>query len=151
MSVYVPRINTLALTRGIGWRSATTANRSVTYATARYLQIIHTWSMHAALREILEPAPDDTSLRFAAGGISDASTTCSLCDLAPGESALVQDSVWQAENSALLESYGFFPGSQVTRVGNAPQGDPLIFRLDRRLVAVRRETAANILVVREVE
>ena len=78
-----------------------------------------------------------------------ASTTCPLCDLAPGETAVVHDSSWLAENSALLESYGFFSGSTVTRVGSAPQGDPLIFRLERRLVAVRRETAAGILVVRE--
>ena len=69
---------------------------------------------------------------------------CRLSDLKPGESAVVLDSRWQSKHAALLSSYGFFPGSQVVRVGSAPQGDPLIFRLDGRLVAVRSETAAEI-------
>ena len=78
-----------------------------------------------------------------------AAPDCSLCDLHPGETGLVQETSWQIAHEGLLASYGFFPGSAVTRVGNAPQGDPLIFRLDRRLVAVRRETAARITITRE--
>lgn len=74
---------------------------------------------------------------------------CPMCDLSPGETGVVQETLWQEEHADLLASYGFFPGSPVTRVGSAPQGDPLIFRLEGRLVAVRRETAAVIMVTRE--
>lgn len=72
-----------------------------------------------------------------------------MCDLSPGENGVVQETLWQEEHAELLASYGFLPGSSVTRVGSAPQGDPLIFRLDGRMVAVRRETAAEIMVARE--
>ncbi len=74
---------------------------------------------------------------------------CPICDLSPGESGVVQETLLQEEHAEILASYGFFPGSSVTRVGSAPQGDPLIFRLDGRMVAVRRETAAVIMVARE--
>ncbi len=108
--------------------------------------------MKSPQHEILEPKPcRNTTVPSALKPFADAPIAHSLCELAAGERAIIHDSVWQAENSVLLESYGFFPGSAVTRIGSAPQGDPLIFRLDRRLVAVRRETAANILVVREIK
>jgi Fe2+ transport system protein FeoA len=74
---------------------------------------------------------------------------CALSDLGVGEQGIVQETPWQTEHAELLESYGFFAGSAVTRVSSAPQGDPLIYRLDRRVVAVRKETAAEIMVSRE--
>lgn len=81
--------------------------------------------------------------------VAPSATFCALSDLRVGEQGIVQDTSWQTEHTDLLESYGFFPGSVVTRVSNAPQGDPLIYRLDRRVVAVRKETAAEIIVSRE--
>lgn len=72
----------------------------------------------------------------------------SLCDLCPDETGVVEETLWRTEHAALLESYGFYPGCPVTRVGSAPQGDPVIYRLEGRLVAVRKETAAKITVRR---
>jgi len=80
---------------------------------------------------------------------TDRSVLCPLADLCSGETGIVQGTRWQTEHAELLASYGFFPGSVVTRVNSAPQGDPLIYRLEGRLVAVRRETAADIMVSRE--
>jgi len=77
------------------------------------------------------------------------SDLCPLSDLCSGETGIVQGTRWQSEHAELLASYGFFPGSVVTRVSSAPQGDPLIFRLEGRLVAVRKGTAADIMVTRE--
>jgi Fe2+ transport system protein FeoA len=125
-----------------------TSARRVTHSTEPQLQLIHTCIMPTDLELIFDrqspgehampPLPPEPLLIPLA--------TRPLCELPVGDSAVVQDSVWHAHNSALLESYGFFPGVKVTRIGSAPQGDPLIFRLDRRLVAVRRETASHILV-----
>lgn len=84
-----------------------------------------------------------------AGSTIFAASVCALCDLGVGEQGIVQETPWQREHADLLESYGFFPGSAVIRVSSAPQGDPLIYRLDRRVVAVRKETAAEIIVSRE--
>ncbi len=87
------------------------------------------------------------------GGLGEDATLspvlCPLCDLRPGQTGIVQETLWQPEHAELLASYGFFPGSSVMRVGSAPQGDPLIYRSEGGLVAVRRETAAKIMVTRE--
>ncbi len=40
---------------------------------------------------------------------------------------------------------GFIPGAAVTAVGSAPGGDPRIFSVDGTEVALRRETAARML------
>lgn len=81
----------------------------------------------------------------------DLSRDCPLSDLRPGEAATILENPWQSAHADLLSSYGFFPGTPVHRVGSAPEGDPLLFRLEGRLVAVRRETAAQILVSRRVQ
>ena len=82
-------------------------------------------------------------------GVAGSATLFPLCRLHVGETGIVQETSWQAEHQELLASYGFFPGSRVTRMSCAPQGDPLIYRLEGRLVAVRKETAGEIMVTRE--
>jgi ferrous iron transport protein A len=84
-------------------------------------------------------------------GDSEASgrAVCSLCDLSPGESGEIREISGHSDYAALLECYGFVPGALVRAERSAPQGDPKIYRLDGRLVAVRRQDAKGILVVRE--
>jgi len=74
---------------------------------------------------------------------------CLLCDLRNGESATITEIVGDHPQPPLLESYGFVPGVRVVRERTAPQGDPIIFRIEGRLVALRREDAMQISVRRK--
>jgi Fe2+ transport system protein A len=40
---------------------------------------------------------------------------------------------------------GFLPGSIVTAARSAPGGDPRVFRVDGSEIALRKETAANLI------
>jgi ferrous iron transport protein A len=51
-----------------------------------------------------------------------------------------------AEETDHLGLMGFFPGVGVTASGKAPGGDPRIYRIDQSEIALRNETARNILV-----
>jgi len=74
---------------------------------------------------------------------------CRLTDLGKGEAATITEIADAYEHSELLEGYGIAPGARVARERNAPQGDPIIFRVEGRLVALRREDAEHVLVRRE--
>jgi ferrous iron transport protein A len=51
-----------------------------------------------------------------------------------------------AEETDHLGLMGFFPGVGITASGKAPGGDPRIYRIDQSEIALRNETARNILV-----
>jgi len=72
-----------------------------------------------------------------------------LTDLGKGEAATITQIADAYAHSELLEGYGIAPGARVARERNAPQGDPIIFRVEGRLVALRREDAVYVLVTRE--
>jgi len=76
---------------------------------------------------------------------------CPLCDLCLGESGVITRLSLQMSSAELLESFGFVQGARVIAEQSAPQGDPKICRLDGRLIAVRRQDALGILVVRGKE
>ncbi len=65
-----------------------------------------------------------------------------LDDLVKGEEGFL-DSIElpEAESRRLME-LGFLPGTLVVAAGRSPFGDPRIFRVDGSEVALRRETAA---------
>jgi len=80
---------------------------------------------------------------------SGAHRTCRLTDLGKGEPATITEIAKAYPHSGLLEGYGIAPGARVARERSAPQGDPIIFRVEGRLVALRREDAMHVLVERE--
>jgi ferrous iron transport protein A len=45
---------------------------------------------------------------------------------------------------------GFVPGAEVEFCGSAPGGDPRVFRVDGTEVALRRETARQMIIVDEL-
>jgi ferrous iron transport protein A len=47
-----------------------------------------------------------------------------------------------------LMELGFLPGSTVEAARSAPGGDPRVFRVDGTEIALRRETAAQVLIRR---
>lgn len=72
-----------------------------------------------------------------------------LSELALGEEAVVETVELPGPAGRRLMELGFLPGNRVTASAQAPGGDPLVFGVDGTLVALRRETANYLTVVRE--
>jgi ferrous iron transport protein A len=69
-----------------------------------------------------------------------------LADLREGEAAVIEHIDLPADFATRLMELGFLPGMSVTAARCAPGGDPRVFRVDGSEVALRRETAAQLLV-----
>lgn len=69
----------------------------------------------------------------------------SLLELRPGEQGILDRLDLPAEVSRRLMELGFLPGSPVVAARSAPGGDPCVFRVDGAEIAVRRETAARLM------
>ena len=69
-----------------------------------------------------------------------------LADLREGEAAILDSIDLPADFATRLMELGFLPGMSVTVARSAPGGDPRVFRVDGSEVALRRETAAQLLV-----
>ena len=82
-------------------------------------------------------------------GITGKPETCLLCELSQGESATITEIARAYPHPELLEGYGIAAGVRVVRERTAPQGDPIIFRVEGRLVVLRREDALHVSVRRE--
>ena len=68
--------------------------------------------------------------------------TSSLVELRRGERGVLDRIELPADVSRRLMELGFLPGSPVVAAGSAPGGDPRVFRVDGAEIALRRETAA---------
>lgn len=68
-----------------------------------------------------------------------------LAELKQGEHGILDRIDLPADVAHRLMELGFLPGTQVTRALSAPGGDPRIFRVDGSEIALRRETAARLL------
>jgi Fe2+ transport system protein FeoA len=68
-----------------------------------------------------------------------------LVDLAPGESGILIELDLPHESAVRLMELGFLPGARVRTVRAAPGGDPRVFHVDGAEVALRRETARQLI------
>ena len=68
-----------------------------------------------------------------------------LADLREGEAGVIERLDLPEEVATRLMELGFLPGSSVTAARCAPGGDPRVFRVDGSEVALRRETAAQLI------
>ena len=68
-----------------------------------------------------------------------------LAELRKGEQGILDRIDLPNDVAQRLMELGFLPGAQVTRALSAPGGDPRVFRVDGSEVALRRETAAKLL------
>jgi ferrous iron transport protein A len=68
-----------------------------------------------------------------------------LAELKQGEHGIIERIDLPADVAQRLMELGFLPGTQVTRALSAPGGDPRVFRVDGSEIALRRETAAKLL------
>ncbi len=66
----------------------------------------------------------------------------SLVELRRGEHGVLDRIELPHDISQRLMELGFLPGSPVVAAGSAPGGDPRVFRVDGAEIALRRETAA---------
>ena len=69
-----------------------------------------------------------------------------LADLLEGEAAVLESINLPDDFALRLMELGFIPGMSVTAARCAPGGDPRVFRVDGSEIALRRETAAQLLV-----
>jgi ferrous iron transport protein A len=69
----------------------------------------------------------------------------SLVELRPGEQGVLDRLDLPDDISRRLMELGFLPGSSVVAALSAPGGDPRVFRVDGAEIALRRETAARLL------
>ncbi len=72
-----------------------------------------------------------------------------LCDLRPGESAVVQALYTQGSMRRRLTDIGLIPGSRVCCVGRSPGGDPAAYGIRGAVIAIRDEDARLVQVERE--
>jgi ferrous iron transport protein A len=68
-----------------------------------------------------------------------------LADLREGEAGVIDRIDLPADFATRLMELGFLPGSSVTAARCAPGGDPRVFRVDGSEVALRKDTAARLL------
>ena len=69
-----------------------------------------------------------------------------LADLREGEAAVIEHIDLPPDFATRLMELGFLPGTSVTAARSAPGGDPRVFRVDGSEIALRRETAVQLLV-----
>ena len=72
-----------------------------------------------------------------------------LADLQLREAAQVDSLVLPAPDAQRLMELGFLPGAQVRYSRRSPFGDPRVFQVDGCEVALRAETARQILIRRD--
>jgi len=68
-----------------------------------------------------------------------------LADLTEGETGILESLDLPEDVALRLMELGFLPGSIIEAGKTAPGGDPRVFRVDGGEIALRRETARNLL------
>ena len=86
------------------------------------------------------------SVNKAAAATAPALCVRRLADLLEGEAGVLESIDLPADFALRLMELGFIPGMSVTAARCAPGGDPRVFRVDGSEIALRRETAAQLLV-----
>ena len=74
------------------------------------------------------------------------STGTPLCELPQGQCAVIHEVNLADSSSEQVMLFGFMPGVEVVAGQCGPGGDPRVYRLDGIDVAIRRDTARQILV-----
>lgn len=80
--------------------------------------------------------PDDTPMRLP------------LSSLEQGEAAVIEEVALAESDRRFLMRFGLFAGAEVKCLRRAPLGDPIVYALDGSEVALRAETACQIVVSR---
>jgi ferrous iron transport protein A len=73
--------------------------------------------------------------------------TRSLMALGKGKHGVLHSLELPEDVAYRLMLLGFVPGADVEFCGSAPGGDPRVFRVDNTEIALRKETAAQIIIV----
>ncbi len=71
-----------------------------------------------------------------------------LCDISPGELAVVQKSFAEGSIRKRLMDIGLIKGTLVKCVGSAPAGEPKAYYIRGAVIAIRADDAKNIIVER---
>ena len=74
-----------------------------------------------------------------------------LCDIAPGESAVVRELQNEGRIRRRLCDLGLVEGARVECVGKSPSGDPIAYLICGAVIAIRRMDSNLVLVVRTTQ
>ena len=69
-----------------------------------------------------------------------------LCDIPPGQRALVRDVTTQGAMRRRLLELGLVEGTEVACLMRSPWSDPTAYRIRRAVIALRRAASAGVLV-----
>ena len=69
-----------------------------------------------------------------------------LLNLRKGDIAILESIELPADDARRLMELGFLPGTPVTAGQSAPGGDPRVFQVDGSEIALRRATAAHLII-----
>ena len=67
-----------------------------------------------------------------------------LADLSLGDGGVLAALDLPSDDASRLMEHGFLPGARVRFVGQAPGGDPRVFRVDGIDIALRKDTARRL-------
>lgn len=68
-----------------------------------------------------------------------------MADLLEGEAGILDRFELPEDDARRLMEIGFLPGSLIRAAGRSPFGDPRVFQVDGSEIALRRETAAGLI------
>jgi ferrous iron transport protein A len=74
----------------------------------------------------------------------------SIVDLRRGEQGVLDRLDLPEDISRRLMELGFVPGSSIVAARSAPGGDPRVFRVDGSEIALRRDTAAQLMLRHDI-
>jgi ferrous iron transport protein A len=66
-----------------------------------------------------------------------------LHELKKGQKAIIKD-ISENDLSLKLMDMGCLPGEEITMIGKAPMGDPIMFLIGTYVLSLRKEEAENI-------
>jgi len=72
----------------------------------------------------------------------------SIYDLKPGDKALIQSVCGDVKFAKRLLALGFIEGTEVKLIATAPLGDPIIINLRGFNIAIRKNDAKNISILK---
>lgn len=69
-----------------------------------------------------------------------------LCDLLPGQIAVVHRLLHSGAMRRRLQDIGLLPGTPITCLGRSPGGDPTAYQIRGAVIAIRKNDSAKVLV-----
>jgi ferrous iron transport protein A len=88
----------------------------------------------------------EIKMQLSGNSIQPEAFSATLLDLRRGDAAILDRIDLPGDDARRLMELGFLPGATVTAGFSAPGGDPRVFQVDGSEIALRRETAKQMMI-----